>query len=202
MSISDLLDQHKPGWALDQRFYVDPAIYQLELDRIVMRHWIMAGHISEIPEPGDFLMQKVANESAIIVRATDNSVKAFANVCRHRAMPLLDGAGNCKRIRCPFHNWTYARNGVLIGAPGMKSARNFSRSDFGLQPVRIASHETFVFINLSGDAQDLATQLGSFGEIHRPWSFADLVTGRRHRIDVNCNWKLFIQVFMSTPFLA
>ncbi len=61
MSISDLLDQHKPGWALEQRFYVDPTLYQRELDRIIMRHWIMAGHISEIPEPGDFLMQEVAN---------------------------------------------------------------------------------------------------------------------------------------------
>jgi Rieske 2Fe-2S family protein len=79
-----LIAAHQPGYALDRRFYVDPEIYALEIDRIIMRNWIVAGHQSELREPGDFKILRVANESAIIVRGSDNELRAFANVCRHR----------------------------------------------------------------------------------------------------------------------
>ena len=64
--IAELFRKHKPGWSLDQRFYTDPDIYALELDRIVMRNWVLAGHLSEIPQPGDFLLQKVASRADLL----------------------------------------------------------------------------------------------------------------------------------------
>ena len=83
-SINDLIASHEPGAALAQRFYTDPEIYQLELERIVTRNWILAGHASQIPAAGDYLVFRLANESAIIVRGKDGQIRAFANVCRHR----------------------------------------------------------------------------------------------------------------------
>ena len=65
LNLDELVASHQVGWALDQRFYVDPEIYQLELDRIVMRNWILAGHVSQIPDGGDYLVFRLANESAI-----------------------------------------------------------------------------------------------------------------------------------------
>jgi Rieske 2Fe-2S family protein len=94
-SIADLIASQKPGWALDQRFYTDPEVYQLELDRIVTRNWILAGHASQIPDAGDYLVFSLTNESAIIVRGKDGTIRAFANVCRHRgSLVCLENRGN------------------------------------------------------------------------------------------------------------
>lgn len=68
-TIEELIAAHKPGHSLDQRFYTDPEVYELELERIISRNWILAGHESELPEPGDFKVLNVARESAIIVRS-------------------------------------------------------------------------------------------------------------------------------------
>ena len=80
----ELIASQKPGFALDQRFYTDPLVYELEIERVIARNWIMAGHQSELPEPGDFKVFNLANESAIVVRGNNGELKAFSNVCRHR----------------------------------------------------------------------------------------------------------------------
>ena len=119
-SIESLIANQKPGRALDQRFYTDPEIYHLELNRIVTRNWILAGHTSQIPNVGDYLTFKLANESAIIVRSSDGNIKAFANVCRHRgSLICLENHGNKRKFQCPYHGWTYDLNGKLIAAHSM-----------------------------------------------------------------------------------
>ena len=75
LDIKELISAQKPGWSLDQRFYTDPDIYQLELDHIISQNWIFAGHESQIPNAGDFRVINVANESAIIVRNKDGKLK-------------------------------------------------------------------------------------------------------------------------------
>ena len=121
----------------------DEAFYGWEVKRLFHGSWHCVGRIDQLPDPGDYRTLDLAGAPVVLLRGDDGALRAFANVCRHRAMPLLDGEGNCERIRCPFRSWTYALDGTLTGAPGMKSARNFSLTDFGLQPVRLASHETF-----------------------------------------------------------
>ena len=112
--ISTLLGEHAPGFALPQRFYTDPAIYELELERVIARNWIVAGHQSELPAEGDFKVVNVANESAIIVRGKDGRLRAFANVCRHRgSLVCLESSGNADRFMCPYHGWVYATDGKL-----------------------------------------------------------------------------------------
>ena len=94
-SIEKLVANQKPGYALDQRFYTDQSIYELEIERIIARNWIMVGHQSELPEAGDFKVVNIANESAIVVRGSDGELKAFANVCRHRgSLVCLESGGN------------------------------------------------------------------------------------------------------------
>ena len=177
--------------------YHDDAFYAWEVEHLFHGSWHCVGRTDQLPAPGDYRTFDLADAPLMLMRGADGTLRAFANVCRHRAMPLLDGEGNCDRIRCPFHSWTYALDGTLTGAPGMKETHNFNLPDYGLRPVRLDDQSSFVFINLSGDAPSLATHFGSFSSLHQPWHFEDLVTTRRHRIDVNCNWKLFIQVFME-----
>lgn len=196
ISVSDLLDQHNPGWALDQRFYVDSAIYQLELDRIVMRHWIMAGHISEISEPGDFLVQKVANESAIIVRTSDNSVRAFANVCRHRgSLICLEPSGSVSKFECPYHGWTYDIDGNLTAARSM--GQEFDKATHGLHPVSLEIVGGFVFVCfdknpplMAGLKKDLCGPLAMFDT-------ENLKVAARKTYPIAANWKLAIENYME-----
>ena len=126
-SVEALIAGHTPGHALDQRFYTDPAIYELELEKIIARNWVLAGHVSELAEPGDFKVVEVARESAIIVRSKDGSIRAFANVCRHRgSLVCLEERGSTRKFACPYHGWTYDTHGRLIAARSMPST--FSRS--------------------------------------------------------------------------
>ena len=116
-STAQLIESQEPGWSLAQRFYTDPDIYALELERIITRNWILAGHESQLPEPGDFKVINVANESAIIVRSADGCIKAFANVCRHRgSLVCLESHGNTRKFECPYHGWTYDTDGNLVAA--------------------------------------------------------------------------------------
>ena len=106
MSIDKLIRSKRPGFSLAQPFYTDPAVYELELERIVYRNWILAGHVSELPATGDFKVVRVARESAIIVRGEDGELRAFANVGRHRgALVCLEERGNTRRFTCPYHGW-------------------------------------------------------------------------------------------------
>ena len=111
-SIRELIACQKPGWSLEQRFYTDPEIYALELETVVTRNWILAGHQSQLPEAGDYMVLNVANESAIIVRSKGGDIKAFANVCRHRgSLVCLEERGSRRKFTCPYHGWVYDTDG-------------------------------------------------------------------------------------------
>ena len=130
-SMAELIASQRPGYALEQRFYTDPDIFELEMDRIVMRNWILAGHQSQLPGPGDFKVFEVANESAIIVRGKDRMLKGFANVCRHRgSLVCLETDGHARKFMCPYHGWTYDIDGNLKAARNMPA--DFDKSAHGL----------------------------------------------------------------------
>ncbi len=167
-SIAELIASQKPGWALDQRFYTDPEIYQLEQDRIVARNWILAGHASQIPDVGDYLVFRLANESAIIVRGTDGKIRAFANVCRHRgSLVCLDDHGNKRKFECPYHSWTYDLDGKLIAARSMNG--EFNKEEYSLHLVSLELLGGMLMVcfcddppSLAGAQRDLAEPMAMF----------------------------------------
>ena len=144
-SIEALIAAQKPGHALDQRFYTDPDIYELELEKVIARNWFLAGHVSELAETGDFKVVEVARESAIIVRSKDGSIKAFANVCRHRgSLVCLERSGNTRKFSCPYHGWVYDTDGKLIAARSMPE--DFDKSEYSLRPVSYGEIHGLMFI--------------------------------------------------------
>ena len=146
-TVEQLIADQPPGRSLDQRFYVDPEIYELELERIINRNWILAGHQSEIPQPGDFKVFKVGRESAIIVRAQDGSINAFANVCRHRgSLVCLEAHGSTRKFTCPYHGWVYDTDGKLVGARDMPE--DFDWGEHGLHKELAEPMALFDFENL------------------------------------------------------
>ena len=175
--------------------YIDPAITSLEIEQIFRRGWFGAGRSDQEKNDRNFRTLDIAGQSIILLRDRDGKLQALANSCRNRAARLMDGAGNCRGIRCPFHSWAYRLDGSLVAAPHMEAAEGFDRDDYGFIRYRAEERLGFVFICLNAEAHELDKVLGDFTAIHAPWPMETLVTTRRRELVVNCNWKAFIEVF-------
>jgi Rieske 2Fe-2S family protein len=195
-SIAELISTQKPGWSLDRRFYTDADIYQLELDRIITKNWILAGHQSQLPNTGDFRVVKVANESAIIVRNKDGKLQAFANVCRHRgSLVCLEQSGNVRKFECPYHGWVYDTDGKLIAARNMPD--DFQKAEYSLHPVSLDNVHGLLFIafcenppSLEGAKRDLAEAMAMF-------DFPNLKVAAQKTYPIAANWKLSIENYQE-----
>ena len=191
-----LIARRKPGYSLEQAFYTDPAIYELELERIVYRNWILAGHASELSRPGDFKVVSVARESAIIVHGDDGRLRAFANVCRHRgSLVCLEQRGNTDKFSCPYHGWMYGLDGQLTAARDMPAG--FDKSAYGLKPVSFDVIHGLLFVcfsdappSLEGCKRDLAEPMAMFG-------FPNLKVAANRTYDIPANWKLCIENYQE-----
>ena len=194
--IRELIACQKPGWSLEQRFYVDPEIYRLELDQIIMRNWICAGHQSEIAEPGDFKLFNVANESAIIVRGQDGEVRAFANVCRHRGSRVcLRESGNARKFTCPYHGWVYNNEGELIGARDMPES--FDRAQHHLHTIPVELLHGLVFVCFSDDPPSLAAAREELSEPMAMFDFENLKVAASNSYPIAANWKLAVENYQE-----
>ena len=195
-SIAELIAEQTPGYSLDQRFYTDPDIYELELERIINRNWILAGHISQLPEPGDFKVLNVARESAIIVRGKSGELKGFANVCRHRgSLVCLEPKGHADKFACPYHGWTYDIDGKLFAARNMPD--DFDMLAHSLVPVSVDVIHGLIFVcftdtppSLEGAKRDLAEPMAMF-------DFDNLKVAAQKSYGIPANWKLSIENYQE-----
>ncbi len=175
--------------------YTDPAVLARENEHIFRTSWVGVGRADRWQAPGDYVALSVGGVPIIVVRGKKGDLGAFANSCRHRGTQLLVGEGSCRRIQGPFHSWTYALDGRLIGAPRMDRAQGFEMADYGLVAFRAAVADGFAFVCLDATAPDLDDWLGDFSRRHAPWELDGMVATRRREFDVACNWKMVLEVF-------
>ncbi len=195
-SVDGLIAAHKPGYALDQRFYTDPQIYELELERIVYRNWILAAHQSELPNAGDYKVFNVAGESAIVVRGDDGAIRAFANVCRHRgSLVCLESSGHARKFVCPYHGWTYATDGKLIAARNMPD--DFDSDAHGLHPVSCDTVHGLVLVCFSASPPSLENCRKEMAEPMAMFDFENLKVAARKEYAIPANWKLSIENYQE-----
>jgi len=195
-TIDELIAGQRPGYALERRFYMDPDIYELELERIIYRNWIVAGHVSEAPDPGDFKRFDVARESAIIVRGDDGELRAFANVCRHRGSRVcLDDSGSARQFACPYHGWIYGLDGELKAARDMPD--DFDRAAHGLHPVSFAVIHGLMLVCFSDSPPDVGNCKKDLAEPMAMFGFDSLRVAARKYYDVPANWKLAIENYQE-----
>ena len=110
---------------IDRRIYSDPAIFELEMERIFARSWLFLCHESQIPEPGDFFQSVMGRDNVLVVRQKDRTVKAMLNTCAHRGNAVCRAEeGNAKSFLCTYHGWSYGIDGQLLGVPGFKTFYN------------------------------------------------------------------------------
>jgi Phenylpropionate dioxygenase and related ring-hydroxylating dioxygenases, large terminal subunit len=151
-TIKELLNNQQEDWSLDQKFYKDTSIFDLEKHNIFYNSWIFIGHESQIPNKGDFFVYKLLDEEIIVLRNKENKVKAFFNVCRHRGSRVcLQEKGNTSRFSCPYHSWTYNLDGKLLAAKSLREG--IDKSKLGLHPCNIESASGMLLINLSDNPQ-------------------------------------------------
>jgi glycine betaine catabolism A len=185
-----------------QRYFVSPQIFAEEQQKIFSRQWVLVGHQSQIAQAGDYFTAEIAGESLIIVRDKRDAIRGFYNVCRHRGSRLIENRnGRSQGIQCPYHAWTYALDGRLIGAPHMDDVPGFDKADYSLHPVSLALWEGFIFANLADASTSrsnrdyisleewFAPLAGKFSR----WNLPSLQSAKRIEYDVRANWKLIFQ---------
>lgn len=182
--------------------YVEPAFAKLEADMVFSRSWLFVAHADQLRNIGDYVLLDQLDKPIMLIRGTDNAVRAFYNTCRHRGAALVDEAqGNVgRRLTCPFHAWTYSLEGKLVSYPEPMNFSDLDRECHGLAEIRCESWGPLIFINLDVKARSLVAFLGSVGE--DLGDFAEL-DGRLHLVgrtvrDVPVNWKLPIDANLES----
>jgi phenylpropionate dioxygenase-like ring-hydroxylating dioxygenase large terminal subunit len=188
--------------------YIDPEVFQLEMERLWSRAWIYVGHASQVPQPGDFITVDIAAKPLILVRHTDGTVRVLMNRCAHKGTKVVyDFAGNTgKTFRCPYHAWTYRTDGTLLNIPlkeGYQGTRlNETQATRGLTPVTHEVYRGFVFARLAdGPAfrEYFGDSLSSIDNLADRSPEGELeITGGCLRYLHNCNWKMFVENLNDT----
>jgi choline monooxygenase len=203
--VADLVDGYRPDLPLEEActppssWYVDPRILELELETTFARTWQYACRVDQVREPGQFVTLELAGEPLLVVRGSDGVLRGFFNVCRHHAAAVVTEAAGCmKRLRCPYHGWTYSLEGTLKAAPAFEGVRNFDPAENSLVPVATTVWENWVFVRIAAEGPTLEEFLGKDVvaqvrglELSRLHWF-----GRRHYV-FDCNWKVFVDNYLD-----
>ncbi|HXY01564.1 MAG TPA: SRPBCC family protein [Candidatus Limnocylindrales bacterium] len=189
-------------------FYTDPAVLTLEKERIFRRAWQLVGTLNQpcgeqngiawtIADPETFFTCEVAGEPVVVARDSSGKLRAFSNVCRHRAGPIAQGSGRKRVLNCAYHGWTYTLDGRLIGTPEIDGVEFFDRSTMGMFPLRCETWEQFIFVNFDPAAPPLSEFLGNIPELAGEFSFSGLSLAERRDYIVNCNWKVYVDNYLE-----
>ena len=180
--------------SLPQKYFVSPDVFADEQHKIFSKEWLLIGHQSQLPGAGEFFVVTVADESLIVVRDQQRQIRAFYNVCRHRGSRLKEEAcGHTSAIQCPYHAWTYALDGRLMGAPHMDDAPGFDKADYSLAPVNLGLWEGFIFVNLGKNPEPLEKWFAPLSGKFSHWNVSILQPAKRIEYDVHANWKLMFE---------
>ncbi len=183
--------------AMPPEIYTSEDILELEKREIFASEWVCAGRANEIPETGDYITYTIADQPVFVTRDGKGNVRAYANVCRHRMMQLLEGSGNRKRIVCPYHAWTYDLGGKLIGAPHMERSNAFEKKNICLPEVNVEIWEGWIYLSLNADAVPVVETLKPLAKIVERYSMSDYIPVVTEDHVWQTNWKLLTENFME-----
>lgn len=166
---------------------------------ILGRSWQWVCHVEKLRAPGAYMTLEVAGQPIAVVRDREGVLRAFYNVCKHRAHELLRGEGSTTRIMCPYHAWVYKLDGQLVRAPETDHLEAFDTKGICLDAIRVEEFAGFVFVNLDPEAAPLAEQSGNLETEIRHWApdVDQLTFGHRLTYEINSNWKNVVDNFLE-----
>ncbi|MDE0281515.1 MAG: Rieske 2Fe-2S domain-containing protein [Gammaproteobacteria bacterium] len=179
--------------------YTAPRWYDVDLAAIISTSWQWVCHAEKLREPGAWLTIEIAGNPLIVVRDREGELRAFYNVCKHRAMRLLEGEGKANLITCPYHGWTYDLAGSLVRAPETDHVIGFEPREICLESVRVEEFCEFVFVNLDPRAGPLARQSGGLADEMRNFApdLDRLTFAHRLKYEIHSNWKNVVDNFLE-----
>ncbi len=193
-TLDDLIRRRRPGYSLPAEFYVSPDIYRLDIDRMLSGHWFCAGHVSQIPDAGDWMELAIDIESVIVVRGEDGVIRALANVCRHRGSRICEGpVGHAARGRlvCPYHAWVYRTDGTLAQARMMPD--DFETSAHSLREFAVHISEGLIFVSLADQPLGMDEVDTMLRRTAGPLGWTEARAAHTETFTINANWKLALE---------
>jgi choline monooxygenase len=187
-----------PVRSLPAAWYCDPAIYEAERTAIFAKTWQFIGPEAEFARPGDYRAVQIAGYRLFVIRERGGQLKAFHNLCPHRAAPLLsEGDGHCDVLRCRYHGWTFATDGRLMATPNFGEAAWFDKKSHGLMPVRVETWRGLVFATLDENAVPLVAFLGDLPALLEPYPIETFGKLDQAEFAMRCNWKTYTDNFVE-----
>ena len=174
--------------------YTSEAFYQLEVEQIFLKDWIGVGHISQVPNVGDYFTVDLFGELLMVVRGPDR-IRVLSRICLHRWAPVAEGSGNAKLFSCPFHKWGYALDGRLLGAPFMEKAEGFEPRNCSLPEIRSEIIESLgiIFITFSKTIGSISERLEEMTTRLKNWKINELVAVWPKVMEADFNWKIQLE---------
>jgi choline monooxygenase len=193
--------RHEPleeAHALHASFYSDPRWLDVEQRGVFGASWQLAAHAGDLSEPGDHMPTEIAGKPVLIVRQPGGDLKAFYNVCRHRAGPLAvcNGKG-ARALHCKYHGWTYELDGRLRAATEMQDATGFDAGGLRLPEIPVREWQGLVFVALDEEAPPFEAVYGGIPERIAPIDLAAMRFARRDTYRIACNWKVYVDNFLE-----
>ncbi|HVS37977.1 MAG TPA: SRPBCC family protein [Gemmataceae bacterium] len=203
-SLRDKISVFNPELALEQArtipadWYIDADVYALERRAVFGDAWLVAGRAADVAESGSYLTTEIAGEPIVVVRDEAGVLRAFSNVCRHRASPVATAAcGKASRLRCRYHGWTYDLAGRLRGAPEFEGVADFRREDNGLPPLAVAVWGPWVWVHAGDRPSELLEFLAPLPARAPAATLEGLQFVGRREYDVACNWKVYVDNYLD-----
>ena len=192
--VDSLIEQYRPGYGLSAGFYTDPDVFSADIE-VLAPLWYVVGHTSQVPDRGDTKVVSLFGESIIVVRGGDGVVRAFFNVCSHRAARLCaDSAKGLRQFTCPYHNWSYSLEGE-VKAQRLKVIydEGFDPADHNLRPCHLRVLEGLIFVSVSAHPTDFDSAYQPFEDVFRFYGIADAKVIREYGFDADANWKTLVE---------
>jgi choline monooxygenase len=184
---------------MPSRWYLDPAFLPLEKERIFWKTWQPVGRADMVARPGDYFTCDVTGERLVVARGQDQQLRAFYNVCAHRAGPVAVGKGNRKSLQCKYHGWTYGLDGRLLNAPEFEGVAEWDKGSVCLPQVRVQEWGPFIFVNLDPDAAGFMDVYGPIdAEIRQKGiDISRMRAMERRDYFIDCNWKVYVDNYLE-----
>jgi len=178
--------------------YTSPAHHEAERRAIFGREWLLVARSPQLVAPGDYVAVDVCGWPIVVVVDGGRTLRAFHNVCRHRAGPLVwDGAGSCPTFVCRYHGWAYGLDGSLRSARDFGAGADLDSSDMGLLPVAVGTWRGLVFINVDTGARPLAEALAPFAAECASLPIEELTFTHHAVQDIDANWKTYADNYLE-----
>jgi phenylpropionate dioxygenase-like ring-hydroxylating dioxygenase large terminal subunit len=189
--------EHDKFFQVDPRVYFDPREVEREWRGLWTKTWLCAGRLSDLRKIGDWLKFDIGRESFIVIRSAADKASAFYNVCQHRGAPLaMEEFGATSRFVCPYHGWSYDREGRCKSVMDRDLFRAESIcGDLDIKQVRCETLAGFAFINMDDDAMSLREYFGAIPDLMRGYCIEDMVVRNDVTVEQTCNWKTMLDAF-------